>query len=216
MASNLSVVIKHFQEDDPLTLGFARFRKRLFVDRLGWQLKVSDDCEFDEFDNSSAVYCVIKDDGGIVAGFRAIRSDSPYLARSVFPQLASERPYPNRADCWEISRFGIDSTSRNPQIARANYSVMFRFALRRQASALIAIADLSYERYLATLGITTLRYGQPVTIGTDALGRPMEVVAGEIPLTGQASPRFLSLLSIANTLEINDETLVLGCEAVSA
>jgi acyl homoserine lactone synthase len=216
MASNLSVVIKYFRHDDSLTLKFARFRKRLFVDRLGWQLKVTGDCELDEFDNENAIYAVIVNHDEIVAGFRAIGSDNPYLARSIFPQLASERPYPNRPDCWEISRFGIDGTQGNPQIARANYSVMFRFALRRQASALIAIADLSYERYLATLGITTQRYGSPVTIGMDALGRPMEVVAGEIPLSGQASPRFLSLLSIANTMEINDETLVLGCEAVSA
>jgi acyl homoserine lactone synthase len=216
MPTNLSVTIKYFKEDDPLTHKFSQFRKRLFVDRLGWQLKVSGDCEFDEFDNGNAVYAVIQKGGEIVAGFRAIRSDSPYLARSVFPQLATERPYPARSDCWEISRFGIDACGNDPHIARANYSVMFRFALRRQANALIAIADLSYERYLATLGIMTLRYGRPAVIGKDARGRVLEVVAGEIPLTGQASPRFLSLLSIANTMEINDETLVLGCEAVSA
>jgi acyl homoserine lactone synthase len=216
MASNLSVVIKSFGADDPFTHNFWRFRKRLFVDRLGWQLHVKGDCEFDEFDNENAIYAAIQDGDEIVAGFRAIRSDSPYLARSIFPQLATDRAYPNRADCWEISRFGIDGAQGNAQIARANYSVMFRFALRRQASALIAIADLSYERYLATLGITTLRYGPPSVLGIDARGRIMEVVAGEIPLTGQASPRFLSLLSIANTMEINDETLVLGCEAISA
>lgn len=216
MASNLSVAIKYFREGDPLTHKFSQFRKRLFVDRLGWQLKVSGDCEFDEFDNGNAIYAVIQDGDRILAGFRAIRSDSPYLARSVFPHLATERPYPVRPDCWEISRFGIDAGGHDPRIARANYSVMFRFALRRQASALIAIADLSYERYLATLGITTQRYGAPAAIGRDARGRILEVVAGEIPLTGQASPRFLSLLSVANTMEINDETLVLGCEAVSA
>lgn len=216
MASDLSVVIKQFGADDPLTHKFWRFRKKLFVDHLGWQLHVKGDCEFDEFDNENAVYAVILQDGEIVAGFRAIRSDNPYLARSVFPLLATDRPYPQRADCWEISRFGIDATCGNALIAKANYSVMFRFALRRQASALIAIADLSYERYLATLGITTQRYGRPSVLGIDARGRIMEIVAGEIPLTGQASPRFLSLLSIANTMEINDETLVLGCEAVSA
>lgn len=216
MASNFSVAIKHFHRDDPVTIRFAAFRKRLFVDRLGWDLKVSGDHEFDEFDDPNAIYAVIQDGEDIVAGFRALRSDGPYLARSVFPQLATERPYPQRSDCWEISRFGIDPDTGTTAIARANYSIMFRFALRRQANSLIAIADLAYERYLKTLGITTLRYGAPTVIGRDRQGHAMEVVAGEIPLAGQASPRFLSLLSLANSMEIKDETLVLGCEAVSA
>jgi len=216
MTAKLQAVIWRKSADAGLSKDFGRFRKTLFVDELGWNLRTDDDVETDQFDTDDAIYCALQRDGEIVAGFRALRTDRPYLAADVFTTLAPDRPYPRRADCWEISRFGVRRCEAAGNVAQANYSVMFRFALRRQASALVAIADLAYERYLATLGIRTLRYGPPQVIGADRAGRPMEVVAGEIPLSGQSHRRFLSLLKIANTMEIVDETLVLGSDAVSA
>jgi acyl homoserine lactone synthase len=216
MASTLSAVIKRFDPGDLDIVAFLKFRKSLFIDKLGWDLRAQGEVEMDEFDNENAVFCIVFRDGDVVGGFRAIQASNPYLARNVFASFASSQAYPTRPDYWEISRFGVMTDRDASLVARANYSVMFRFALKRQATALIAIADLAYERYLATLGIVTARYGQSEIIGHDRTGRPIEIVAGEIPLTGQASPRFLTLLSIANTMEINDETLVLGSDAISA
>ena len=216
MASHLSAVIKRFDPEDQDIVAFLKFRKALFIDKLGWDLTAQGEAEIDEFDNENAVICVMFHNNVVVGGFRAIQASNPYLARSVFPSFATRQAYPTRPDYWEISRFGVMTELDASLVAKANYSVMFRFALKRQATALIAIADLTYERYLATLGIITARYGGSEIIGHDRMGRPIEVVAGEIPLTGQASPRFLNLLSIANTMEINDETLVLGYDAISA
>jgi acyl homoserine lactone synthase len=213
---NLRCVTRRLNVNDPLTVAFGRFRKKLFVEKLGWDLKTRGDVEFDEFDNENAIFSVLLNSSGIIGGFRAIRTDNPYLASEVFPQLAIWRPYPASRDCWEISRFGVLCNDNAGAAAQANYSAMFRFALRRQATALVALADPTYERYLATLGVRTLRYGPPTVIGHDVHGRPLEALAGEIPLTGQASPRFLSLLKIANSMEIADETLVLGSDAVPA
>jgi N-acyl-L-homoserine lactone synthetase len=193
-----------------------QFRKRLFVDTLGWQLPVSGEIERDQFDNGAAVHCALFVGEILVGGFRAIRTDCDYLAKRVFPQLATTRPYPSSHRKWEISRFGVEPSRRNLELARINYSLMFRFAQTRQATGLVAIADLTYERYLAKLDIRTRRYGPPQVIGSDRFGKPIQVVAGEIPLADQSGPKFNALLRIANQVTIDDQALVLGRTRVSA
>lgn len=192
------------------------FRKRLFVDELKWKLTTQGCYEIDEFDTEDADYCVLFAQGEIVGGFRAIRTDSPYLANTIFPHLATLRSYPARPDVWEISRFGILAQHDRLRLARINYALMFNFALNRDASALVAVADLTYERYLAHIGIRSRRYGPPQIIGTDQLGRPMQVVAGEIRLNEQHSPKFLALLKSTKNMEVKDETLARRPERVSA
>jgi N-acyl-L-homoserine lactone synthetase len=193
-----------------------RFRRRLFVEALNWNLTVVDGKEIDQFDTDSTCYCALFADEKIVGGFRAIRTDEPYLVASIFPELAADRPFPSDRDCWEISRFGILSDSHRLLLARANYSAMFRFAHLHQAKALVALADLTYERYLSTLGIRTVRYGLPRVIGEDRHGNSLECVAGEIPIHGQSSFGFSSILSLAHQMEFSDETLVLGRRLIPA
>ena len=193
-----------------------RFRKQLFVDELGWDLRVCGERETDEFDTERTVHCAIYLDGALVGGFRAVRTSEQYLACKIFPQLATVRDYPRQADVWEISRFGILPGNHCQLLAKLNYALMFHFGRSRAARALVAIADLTYERYLRTLGIKTRRYGHPQVIGTDRFGRDLVAVAGEIPLHGQASPRLSTLIKLAEELEITDATLVQGPTAVSA
>lgn len=192
------------------------FRKRLFVDDLKWNLTTRGCFEIDQFDTENANYCALFDDGEIVGGFRAIRTDCPYLANTIFPGLATQRPYPVRPDVWEISRFGVLSQHNRLKLARINYALMFNFAIDRGASALVAVADLTYERYLAHIGIQSRRYGPPQTIGTDRQGRPMRVVAGEIRLNEQPSNKFMALLKSTKDMDVKDETLVRRPESISA
>ena len=83
-------------------------------------------------------------------------------------------------------------------------------------TSLIAIADLTYERYLSAAGIRTERYGPPMTIPHAPGKAPLTVVAGEIPLDQQKGARFHRLVSALNNVEIADETLVLGSASISA
>lgn len=193
-----------------------QFRKRLFVDRLGWRLSIKDDREFDEFDTDAAIHCAIFQDNQLIGGFRAIQTVHPYLAETVFPHLATLRAFPRRRDIWEISRFGVYSNKQRLESARINYSAMLRFAQDRSASALVAVVDLAHERLLSVVGIRTRRYGPPRLIGTDLSGRPIEVVAGEIPLAEQRGERFQTLLELAQQVEVNDETVVFGRSRISA
>lgn len=212
----LSVRMFSFRTDLVNVAQFQRFRKQLFVDHLGWDLVCVGDREVDAFDTLGAMYCAVFSGAQIVAGFRAIRTSDKYLALTVFPQLATLRPYPRRHDVWEISRFGVAMGDEASDLARLNYGLMFRFALTRKAAGLVAVADLVYERYLRALGIRTRRYGPPQTVGVDRLGRNLVCVAGEIPMPDQDPGRIGRLTSLTKQLEVADDALVLGPQAISA
>jgi acyl homoserine lactone synthase len=205
------------EEQNPnVTDRFFQFRKSLFIDALRWDLKELEGREKDQFDTATTVYCILHRKGRVIAGFRGVRTDRPYLAQTVFPQLATLAPYPQRHDVWEISRFGVTPAESGSPTARILYSLMFHFARRCHATALVALADLRYERFLTRLGIRTRRYGPPQSIGLDETGQPLMLVAGDIPIANQHGWRFEALVNLADEMEIDDETLVLGSERLSA
>ena len=210
----LVAFIFHEQSNLEMAAAFFRFRKALFVDQCGWNLPVCSDLETDQFDTSAAIYCTLVSDDTVVGGFRAIRCDKPYLARGVFPHLATTRPYPERPDYWEISRFGVRKHQRTFGIVL--YAVMLHFAEARGAKALVAVADLGHERLLGKLGIRTRRYGPPVTLGGSHMREPVQIVAGEIPLAEQDRTRLRFLRNCAESMEIHDDTLVWRPARVSA
>lgn len=193
-----------------------RLRKRVFVDQCGWDLQIVDEREFDQFDRDDTVHAALLRKGGLVGSFRIRTTSEPYLADSVFPGLATDRPYPRDADCAEISRFGIDRDVATHEDAVRLYALMFWYARRRRIRALVALCDPTYERFLRGLGVRTLRYGPPQTVDLDAFGRPIEVMAGEIPMAAQAGPRFQTLLATCDDMEIRDETSVFGRRRLSA
>jgi N-acyl-L-homoserine lactone synthetase len=192
------------------------FRKRVLVDGLGWKLTVQGCEERDEYDNSDAVYCGIFSANSLVACFRAIRCDRPYLACAKFPQLATFRDYPRHPFAWEISRFAIADSCRRFEVCLLNYAAMFHFAKVRSAVSLVAFCDLSHERLLARIGIFAERFGEPMEIGSDTAGRPIKVVAGEIPVGRQSGLRFRKLMSLAQTMEIHDAASAVGRSCIPA
>jgi N-acyl-L-homoserine lactone synthetase len=175
---NLRCVTRRMSIGDPLAQAFGRFRKQLFVDKLGWTLETRGEIEFDEFDTENAIFTVLIQNSVIIGGFRAIRTDNAYLASAVFPQLACWRPYPVSPDCWEISRFGVLCGENAGAVAQANYSAMFRFALRRQATALVALADPRHPHpALRTADRDRSRQGRPAAAGArrgDPADRPAQ------------------------------------------
>jgi acyl homoserine lactone synthase len=194
------------QSNSALVAEFQDFRRRLFVDTLQWDLQVVGNREIDEFDGETATYCAIYAGTELLSGFRAIRCDHDYLALSVFPQLARDKPYPRDADRWEISRLGVHPPDMT--VASLTYAVMLHLAEARGARALVALVDLCHERLLRKIGIKTRRYGPPQLVGTDKQGRPLTAVAGEIPIHEQGGRSFERLMELVKTIEIIDETLV--------
>lgn len=216
--SAINAVICRERDNPEVVLGFQKFRKRFFVDQLGWQLPVSNGCERDEFDIPEAVYCVLFDSSGVVGGWRAIPTNLPYLSSTLFSELAVTDGYPKRSDIWEISRFGQMQPRQagQPSAGLVLYALMFQFAVTRGCPALVAVADLFHERLLRRVGIRTRRYGPPKVVGQAKNGQPLTAVAGEIPVSEQNEKMLNSLLALASDIEVFDETLVYGLDRISA
>jgi N-acyl-L-homoserine lactone synthetase len=196
---------------------FQRFRKFLFVERLGWLLHCEGDREEDEFDTQRTVYCLLHQAGRLVGGWRAIRTTEDYLGLKLFPQLATLRPYPLRRDVWEISRLAVHPESAPIVAARCTYALMVHFARTRDAASLIGVVDLVHGRKIGVAGLRLRRLGAPQSIGTDVRGREIHAYVAELRLGEQAGECFSRLMAHLNFLEITDAAAaVSGADRVSA
>ena len=193
-----------------------RFRKNVLVDLHGWQLTVEGDQERDEFDAPETVHAALFRGGLLIGVFRAIRADDDYLAATKFPELALHRKYTRSPLSWEISRLTVAPGERRFETSMSIYAAMFHFLRLRGGYSIVGFCDVAHQRLLERIGIETRPYGPPKQIGTDAMGRPVNVVAGEMPYPAEPGLRFQKLMSLVDQMEINDETAVLGYSSLSA
>ena len=110
-------------EDCPEVAEYMELRKRVFVDRLSWDIPTWEQYEFDQYDTAKTVYVLALRDSKVVAGGRLIRTDSqmpgsiygknPYtymiadacdgLLDGMPTNLCDEEP-PRDPKVWEFSR----------------------------------------------------------------------------------------------------------------
>ncbi|WP_209503550.1 MULTISPECIES: acyl-homoserine-lactone synthase [unclassified Ruegeria] len=85
-------------------------RARVFGGRLGWDVKIEDGKEIDEFDHLDPAYVIGLDDGGnVVAAVRALQTTGPHMLSDVFSAiLCGEAPL-RSATMWESTRFCVDT-----------------------------------------------------------------------------------------------------------
>jgi hypothetical protein len=81
---------------------------------------------------------------------------------------------------------------------------------------LVALAELSHERLLNRIGLSTSRYGGVQIVGFRDDGEWILAVAGEIGIPVNPPPAFTALLELTKTMEIIDEASVFGRERLSA
>ncbi len=149
----------------------ARYRHRIFVERLGWRLTTRQGLELDQFDRDDTLHVVACGPGGDVVGSaRLLPTDRPYLLRDVFPQLMQDTPLPRGRDVWELSRFAAtggeaEREKQHPQFASPLAIVLLASALRVAAGhgvrRLITVSPLGIERLLRREGFAATRAGSP-------------------------------------------------------
>lgn len=197
-----------------LTRKMFDFRTELFVKELGWSLPMQGGVERDQFDSDDALYCALTEDGEVVGSFRAISCHRPYLAKTIFPHLATVKSYPVTPDATEISRLGVRPGHQSSSVLL--YSLMIRFGVYTNASRLVALVDLSHERLLNKIGLTTVRYGKTQIVGFKDDGTWILGVAGEIPIPTPQSTAIGRIIQLTREMDISDETEVFGRQRLSA
>lgn len=154
-----------------LLFDIARYRYRVFVERLGWRLNTTGRFELDEFDRHDTRYIAAIDAGGaVVATARLLPTTRPYLLADVFPQLMGNATLPRSESVWEISRFAaIDpSASAAPPmttfaspLALDVLAAAMRVAADAGAQRLISVSPMGIERILRHAGLNAERAGAP-------------------------------------------------------
>lgn len=157
----------------------ARYRYRVFVEKLGWELQCVGGLEYDQFDRDDTVYVVAHDEEGDIVGLaRLLPTTRPYLLGEVFPQLMNGQAIPECKTVWELSRFvaldfkaeattGLMQFSSPVAVSLMHESIAV--ASRLGAERLITVSPLGVERLLRKGGIKAHRAGPPMVVGGHAI-----------------------------------------------
>lgn len=150
-----------------------RLRCQVFHERLGWDVRVRDGLEIDEFDDSDSVYVLTTDpEDAVVGSWRLRPSTRRYMLRDIFPGLLNGSPIPQHRRVWEISRFAVDTSvsSRTAgfslgDTARELLVDTVKFAIDHHVTQFVLVTTVAVERLIMSTGIVLQRFGPPTRIG---------------------------------------------------
>lgn len=149
-----------------------RQRYKVFYERLGWQVSVTNGREVDEFDDEDSVYVLTTDQRGVViGGWRLRPTMRPYMLSNVFPDLLYGAKAPMDRSIWEISRFAVEAGNmRRPSYgfgyaARALLAGTVQFAVKVGMTQCVMVVSVALERLLRAFGLKLHRFGPPMRIG---------------------------------------------------
>lgn len=177
-------------------------RRRVFVDRLGWELPVIDEVlEIDRFDTPDAVYLIAHDPAmeTHLGSLRLLPTLQPHLLSDVFPQMCEGGPM-RGASIWEISRY---CTSPDIVDARAVRSRLLlavgEFAELAGVTHYTAMTHLAFLSQVLAIGWDCEPLGLPAQDRSGTVGALVIRMTEEtLPLlrarSGQTEP-VLSILS---------------------
>lgn len=163
---------------DDLFSRVSRYRHKVFVEKLGWDLQTRNGLELDQFDRPDTLYVVSQDEQQQVNGCaRLLPTDRPYLLGEVFPQLLNGLPPPCSPDVWEISRFAAMDFNQQTSAAVGQFSSPITVKLLQESIAcavahgarrLITVSPIGIERLLHRVlrqsGCYAHRAGPPMII----------------------------------------------------
>jgi acyl homoserine lactone synthase len=187
----ITVIARHHHELSPsLHDDLGRYRHKVFIKNLGWELKTSGSLpgrEYDQFDHHNTRYIVAVDPHQQVHGCaRLLPTTQPYLLSEVFGFLC-DQPVPRHNDTWEISRFAASRLEEGKLPMRVFWHTLHD-AWRMGATEVVAVTTPALERYFLRNGVQLSRLGQPQRTHTDhvvALSFPAKQKNGHTALYAQ-------------------------------
>lgn len=152
-----------------------RLRKRVFHDRLGWDVSIRDGMEMDLFDDLDPAHVIAVDDEGEVVGcMRLLQTTGPHMLSDVFSSLLDGEPPLRSSTIWEATRFCVDTKRLtggrgSNSIAYVTSEVMigaFEYAQRAGVTDAVAVIDPVMNRVMQRSGNAPHGYlGSPKDMG---------------------------------------------------
>jgi N-acyl-L-homoserine lactone synthetase len=160
-------------------VAIARYRHRVFVEKLGWKLSARDGLELDQFDHAETLYVAARDASGEIVGTaRLLPTEHPYLLGEVFPHLMGGAQLPRDPLVWELSRFAATDFLASDGDALSQFAsaivvdlleAVLAEAARHGIRRLITVSPLGIERLLRRYGFQAQRAAPPQIVD----GRPV-------------------------------------------
>lgn len=152
-----------------------RYRYRVFIEKLGWDLRASDGMESDQFDRDDTVHVASHDRAGNINAYsRLLPTVKPYLLAEVFPELMDGGHLPCCDKTWELSRFTAHSADGACKPEGGTYFSPAAVALlhksviaarERGADNLIFVSSPGMATLMARADFNVQRIGNPQVIG---------------------------------------------------
>jgi len=164
-----------------------RLRARIFRDRLGWDVQVTNGKERDKYDDEGPVYLVYTDDDRheVLGSLRLLPTTGPTLLADFFSDTLPDAAHLSAPTIWECTRFCLDDKI----LDRGQDGILFASTVLIAALGEVAVSagiesiignfDASMLRLYRRIGCeveilgSTLRYGQPVYLGLHAVSEPI-------------------------------------------
>ncbi|MBR0857774.1 acyl-homoserine-lactone synthase [Bradyrhizobium liaoningense] len=173
--------------DSELTLGMHRLRRRVFKERLDWDVSVSDGLEIDQYDTFDPTYLLALEQTDVVGCVRLLPTTGRNMLADTFPVLLDGSPAPKATTIWESSRFCVDTKSvaatAENGLRKATFllfAAMIEWGQQHRLQSIATVTDLRMERILRRAGWHLDRLGAPRQIGAT------KAVAGLLPITEEA------------------------------
>ena len=159
---------------DRMFQALGKYRRDVFIEKLGWELPLTNELELDQFDRKDTIYVMVRDESREVIGCaRLLSTTRPYLLGEVFPNLLNGLEPPCSTEVWELSRFAATGnaspgSANGPQhpskLALEILNVAAEYARRQGAKRLITVSPIGMERLLHKTGFHVHRAGPPVLV----------------------------------------------------
>jgi acyl homoserine lactone synthase len=170
-------IVDSLNKDDHATLleDMYRLRKRVFHDRLGWDVVVRDGKETDLFDELDPAHVVSVDDAGRVVGcMRLLQTTGPHMLADVFSSILDGEAPLRSSRVWEATRFCVDTQRLTAGRGRNSISYVtsevmigaFEYAMAAGVTDAVAVIDPVMNRVMRRSGNAPYDYlGSPKDMG---------------------------------------------------
>jgi acyl homoserine lactone synthase len=151
-----------------------RLRKRVFADRLGWDVTCKGSWEIDEYDALDPLYVLAIDEAGeqVIGSLRLLPTTGPNMLANTFRELLPDGMKVKSATIWESSRYCVD-TELAPNWSDRGFHrttaelllALCEIGLDVGLTHIVTVIDLRMERILRRMNCFGDRIGTPKRYG---------------------------------------------------
>lgn len=157
----------------------ARYRYKVFVESLRWNLSTTEGLEQDEFDTEAAVHILVKNDRDTLIGYaRLLPTVSAYLLATHFAHLVADGRPPHSDHVWELSRYAANDVSdelgRGDRLMQTRVGKFLlltaaRYVVTQGARQMVCCTTSAVQRLAERWGVAIERLGPPKHDGANWL-----------------------------------------------